>query len=70
MNLMKKLLKKNSWKTRNKFEDNPEEEEEAAVISFEECEEKIKLIKREHNKYLKSLNNRKLDPKAQKLLIS
>ena len=27
-------------------EDNPEEEEEAAVISnFEECEEKIKLIK-------------------------
>ena len=49
-------------------EDNPEEEEEAAVISFEECEEKIKLIKREHNKYLKSLNNRKLDPKAQKAL--
>ena len=59
------------------FEDNEEvpaedseddEEEEANVISFEECEAKIKIIKREYNKYLKSLSNEKLDEKGQKAL--
>ena len=45
-----------------------EEEEEANVISFEECEAKIKVIKREYNKYLKSLSNEKLDDKGQKAL--
>ena len=45
-----------------------EEEEEASVISFEECEAKIKVIKREYNKYLKSLSNEKLDDKGQKAL--
>ena len=35
--------------------DSEDEEEEANVISFEECEAKIKVIKREYNKYLKSL---------------
>ena len=44
------------------------EEEEANVISFEECEAKIKIIKREYNKYLKSLSNDKLDEKGQKAL--
>ena len=44
------------------------EEEEANVISFEECEAKIKIIKREYNKYLKSLSNEKLDEKGQKAL--
>ena len=44
------------------------EEEEANVISFEECEAKIKIIKREYNKYLKSLSNAKLDEKGQKAL--
>ena len=44
------------------------EEEEANVISFEECEAKIKIIKREYNKYLKSLSNDKLDVKGQKAL--
>ena len=34
-----------------------EDEEEANVISFEECEAKIKVIKRQYNKYLKSLSN-------------
>ena len=50
--------------------DNTEEEEEegANVISFEECEAKIKIIKREYNKYLKSLSNEKLDQKGQKAL--
>ena len=43
-----------------------DEEEEANVISFEECEAKIKVIKREYNKYLKSLSNEKLDEKGQK----
>ena len=45
-----------------------EEGEEANVISFEECEAKIKVIKREYNKYLKSLSNEKLDDKGQKAL--
>ena len=45
-----------------------EDEEEANVISFEECEAKIKIIKREYNKYLKSLSNEKLDDKGQKAL--
>ncbi len=44
------------------------EEEEANVISFEESEAKIKIIKREYNKYLKSLSNDKLDEKGQKAL--
>ena len=47
---------------------NDDEEEEANVISFEECEAKIKIIKREYNKYLKSLSNEKLDDKGQKAL--
>ena len=51
-----------------KEEECEEEEEEANVISFEECEAKIKIIKREYNKYLKSLSNDKLDPKGQKAL--
>ena len=45
-----------------------DDEEEANVISFEECEQKIKVIKREYNKYLKSLNGESLDPKALKAL--
>ena len=53
----------------NAKSDNTEEEEEGAnVISFEECEAKIKIIKREYNKYLKSLSNEKLDQKGQKAL--
>ena len=52
-----------------KSDNNEEEEEEGAnVISFEECEAKIKIIKREYNKYLKSLSNEKLDQKGQKAL--
>ena len=52
-----------------KSDNNDEEEEEGAnVISFEECEAKIKIIKREYNKYLKSLSNEKLDQKGQKAL--
>ena len=52
-----------------KSDSNEEEEEEGAnVISFEECEAKIKIIKREYNKYLKSLSNEKLDQKGQKAL--
>ena len=54
-----------------KSDNNDEEEEEeegANVISFEECEAKIKIIKREYNKYLKSLSNEKLDQKGQKAL--
>ena len=46
--------------------DEEEEEEGANVISFEECEAKIKIIKREYNKYLKSLSNEKLEHKGQK----
>ena len=49
-------------------EDTEDDEEEANVISFEECEAKIKVIKREYNKYLKSLSNEKLDEKGQKAL--
>ena len=52
----------------NDDQPNEEEDEEVNVISFEECEAKIKVIKREYNKYLKSLSNRKLDPKALKAL--
>ena len=48
--------------------ESEDEEEEANVISFEECEAKIKIIKREYNKYLKSLSNEKLDEKGQKAL--
>jgi RNA polymerase primary sigma factor len=54
--------------TNEKNEESEEEEEEANVISFEECEAKIKIIKREYNKYLKSLSNDKLDQKGQKAL--
>ena len=45
-----------------------DEEEEANVISFEECEQKIKVIKREYKKYLKSLSGESLDSKALKAL--
>ena len=48
--------------------DSEDEEEEVNVISYEECEAKIKVIKREYNKYLKSLSNEKLDEKGQKAL--
>ena len=51
----------------NESEDE-DEDEEANVITFEECEQKIKVIKREYNKYLKSLNGESLDPKALKAL--
>ena len=54
--------------TKNDNNDEEEEEEGANVISFEECEAKIKIIKREYNKYLKSLSNEKLDQKGQKAL--
>ena len=54
--------------TNEKNEESDEEEEEANVISLEECEAKIKIIKREYNKYLKSLSNEKLDQKGQKAL--
>ena len=50
------------------LDESEDEEEEANVISFEECEQKIKVIKREYNKYLKSLNGESLDPKALKAL--
>ena len=53
---------------KNDNNDEEEEEEGANVISFEECEAKIKIIKREYNKYLKSLSNEKLDQKGQKAL--
>ena len=46
--------------------DEDHEDEEANVISFEECEAKIKIIKREYNKYVKSLDGGELDTKAQK----
>ena len=54
--------------TEDKKVEESEEEEEANVISFEESEAKIKIIKREYNKYLKSLSNDKLDEKGQKAL--
>ena len=54
--------------TEDKQVEESEDEEEANVISFEECEAKIKIIKREYNKYLKSLSNDKLDEKGQKAL--
>ena len=50
------------------LDESEDEEEEGNVISFEECEQKIKVIKREYNKYLKSLNGESLDPKALKAL--
>ena len=50
------------------LDESEDEEEEANVISFEECEQKIKVIKLEYNKYLKSLNGESLDPKALKAL--
>ena len=57
-----------SAEVNEKNDESEEEEEEANVISFEECEAKIKIIKREYNKYLKSLSNDKLDQKGQKAL--
>ncbi|RPG42591.1 MAG: RNA polymerase sigma factor RpoD [Gammaproteobacteria bacterium TMED112] len=51
-----------------KNDSDQDDDEEANVISFEECEAKIKVIKREYNKYLKSLSNEKLDEKGQKAL--
>jgi RNA polymerase primary sigma factor len=48
--------------------DEDHEDEEANVISFEECEAKIKIIKREYSKYVKSLDGGELDAKAQKAL--
>ena len=48
--------------------DEDHEDEEVNVISFEECEAKIKIIKREYNKYVKSLDGGELDTKAQKAL--
>jgi RNA polymerase primary sigma factor len=45
-----------------------DDNEESSAISFEECTEVIKKIKRNYNIYVKSLNNAKLDPKAQKAL--
>ena len=52
----------------DKNSDEDHEDEEANVISFEECEAKIKIIKREYNKYVKSLDGGELDTKAQKAL--
>ena len=52
----------------NNDSDEDHEDEEANVISFEECEAKIKIIKREYNKYVKSLDGGELDAKAQKAL--
>ena len=52
----------------NNDSDEDHEDEEANVISFEECEAKIKIIKREYNKYVKSLDGGELDTKAQKAL--
>ena len=57
-----------SAEVNEKNDESEEEDEEANVISFEECEAKIKIIKREYNKYLKSLSNDKLDQKGQKAL--
>ena len=54
--------------TKEVSDDDSEDEDEVNVISFEECEAKIKVIKREYNKYLKSLSNEKLDEKGQKAL--
>lgn len=48
--------------------DADHDDEEANVISFEECEAKIKIIKREYSKYIKSLDGGALDAKAQKAL--
>lgn len=48
--------------------DADHDDEEANVISFEECEAKIKIIKREYSKYVKSLDGETLDAKAQKAL--
>lgn len=48
--------------------DADHDDEEANVISFEECEAKIKIIKREYSKYVKSLDGGTLDAKAQKAL--
>ena len=48
--------------------DADHDDEEANVISFEECEAKIKIIKREYSKYVKSLDGGALDAKAQKAL--
>ena len=50
------------------FVENENEEEEVTAISFEECASKMRIIKREYNRYLKSLNNNKLDSKGQKAL--
>ncbi len=52
------------------FVENSNEDEEEAVtaVSFEECASKIRIIKREYNRYLKSLSNNKLDTKGQKAL--
>ncbi len=52
----------------DKNSDEDHEDEDANVISFEECEAKIKIIKREYNKYVKSLDGGELDAKAQKAL--
>tara|TARA_B100002019_G_scaffold285217_1_gene293912 strand:- start:444 stop:2255 length:1812 start_codon:yes stop_codon:yes gene_type:complete len=58
------------------FDDNQEvavdeedsDEDEVTAVSYEECEAKIKVIKREYKKYLQSLSNNKLDDKGQKAL--
>jgi len=50
------------------FVEKDDEEEEVTAISFEECASKIRIIKREYNRYLKSLSNSKLDDKGQKAL--
>ena len=58
------------------FDDNQEvavdeedsDEDEVTAVSYEECEAKIKVVKREYKKYLQSLSNNKLDDKGQKAL--
>ena len=58
------------------FNDNQEvavdeedsDEDEITAVSYEECEAKIKIVKREYKKYLQSLSNNKLDDKGQKAL--
>ena len=58
------------------FDDNQEvavdeedsDEDEITAVSYEECEAKIKIVKREYKKYLQSLSNNKLDDKGQKAL--
>ena len=58
------------------FDDNQEvavdeedsDEDEVTAVSYEECEAKIKIVKREYKKYLQSLSNNKLDDKGQKAL--